>query len=163
MGNLEWKYADDPITEEIVGKIGQAMGIKFPKNYIECVKVNHGANVVPYCFDVEGIERVFGSLLSFDEGSSDYIVTDYDNYRATLSNGVIPFGIDPAGNLICFDYKNHNENLIVIFWEHEGVWEKEELIESEGITVEEAEEEARGNVFYVASTFTEFLKKLYDS
>ncbi len=36
-------------------------------------------------------------------------------------------------------------------------------MEGEGITVGEAEEVARGNVFYVASTFTEFLKKMYDS
>lgn len=163
MKNLEWKYADDPVTEEIIEKIGQAMGIKFPQYYIECAKVNHGANVIPYCFDVEGLERVFGSLLSFDEESSNYIVEDYNNYRATLPNGVIPFGIDPAGNLICFDYKNHEENPIIVFWEHEGAWEKEELMESEGITAEEAEEVARENVFYVASTFTEFLNKLYDS
>ena len=162
MKNLEWKYADDLVTEEIIGKIGKSMGIKFPKDYIECAKVNHGANVIPYCFDVEGIERVFGSLLSFEEGSSDYIVTDYNNYRATLPNGVIPFGIDPAGNLICFDYKNHADNPIVVFWEHEDAWEKEALMESEGITAEEAEEVARENVFYVASSFTDFLNKLHD-
>lgn len=162
MKKLEWKYADNPVTEEIVKKIGQSMGIKFPKDYIDCVKVNHGANVIPYCFDVEGIERVFGSLLSFDEESSDYIVKDYNNYRATLPNGVVPFGIDPAGNLICFDYKNHEEDPIVVFWEHEDAWEKEALMESEGITAEEAEEVARENVFYVASNFTEFLNKLHD-
>ncbi|QWG42503.1 SMI1/KNR4 family protein (plasmid) [Bacillus mycoides] len=162
MKNLEWKYADDLVTEEFVEKIGQSLGIKFPKDYIECAKVNHGANVIPYCFDVEGIERVFGSLLSFDEESSDYIVRDYNNYRATLPKDVVHFGIDPAGNLICFDYKNHEENPIVVFWEHEDAWEKEALMESEGITAGEAEEVARENVFFVANTFTEFLSKLHD-
>ncbi|PED05041.1 SMI1/KNR4 family protein [Bacillus pseudomycoides] len=162
MENLEWKYADDPVTEEIVKKIGHSMGIKFPKDYIDCAKVNHGANVIPYCFDVEGIERVFGSLLSFDEESSDYIVKDYNNYRATLPNGVVPFGIDPAGNLICFDYKSHKEDPIVVFWEHEGAWEKNALMESEEITAEEADEVARENVYYIANNFTEFLNKLHD-
>ncbi|HFK1455575.1 TPA: SMI1/KNR4 family protein [Bacillus cereus] len=162
MKNLEWKYADDSVTEEFVEKIGQSLGVEFPKDYIECAKVNHGANVIPYCFDVEGIERVFGALLSFDEESSDYIVRDYNNYRATLPRDVIPFGIDPAGNLICFDYKNHEENPIVVFWEHEDAWEKEALMESEGIMAEEAEKIARENVFYVANTLTEFLSKLHD-
>ncbi|MGQ0422168.1 SMI1/KNR4 family protein, partial [Bacillus sp. HC-Mk] len=55
MKNLEWKYADDSVTEEFMEKIGQSLGVEFPKDYIECAKVNHGANVIPYCFDVEGI------------------------------------------------------------------------------------------------------------
>ncbi|HDR7871966.1 MULTISPECIES: SMI1/KNR4 family protein [Bacillus] len=162
MGDIEWKYADDSVTEEFIRKIGGLMGIKFPKDYIDCAKENHGANVMPYCMDVEGIERVFGSLLSFDKESSDYIVNDYYNYRATLPNCVVPFGVDPAGNLICFDYKEHEENPIVVFWEHEGAWEKEALMKSEGITEEEAEEVARENLFYIAADFTEFLNKLYD-
>ena len=163
MKDLEWKYADDPVTGELIEKIiGQAMGIKFPHDYIECAKVNHGANVIPYRFDVEGIERAFGALLSFDEESSDNIVKEYDNYRDTLPNGIIPFGIDPSGNLICFDYKGHKEELIIVFWYHEGTWEKEMLTLEEGLTEEQAEERARENVFYVAATFTEFLDKLHD-
>ncbi|PGZ06488.1 1,3-beta-glucan synthase regulator, partial [Bacillus cereus] len=73
-----------------------------------------------------------------------------------------PFAFDPAGNLICFDYKNHKEDPIVVFWEHEGAWEKEALMASEGIKEEEAEERARENVFYIANDFTEFLNKLHD-
>ena len=26
---------------------------------------------------------------------------------------LIPFAFDPAGNLICFDYKNHEENQLL--------------------------------------------------
>ncbi|UOB66586.1 SMI1/KNR4 family protein, partial [Bacillus thuringiensis] len=44
----------------------------------------------------------------------------------------------------------------------EDAWEKEALMESEGITAEEAEKIARENVFFVANTFTEFLSKLHD-
>ncbi|MCB5904596.1 SMI1/KNR4 family protein, partial [Bacillus cereus] len=40
--------------------------------------------------------------------------------------------------------------------------EKETLMESEGITAEEAEERARENVFHIAKNFTEFLNKLHD-
>ncbi len=41
-------------------------------------------------------------------------------------------------------------------------WEKETLMESEGITAEEAEEVARENVCHIANNFTEFLNKLHD-
>ncbi|MBM7647504.1 hypothetical protein JOC78_000425 [Bacillus ectoiniformans] len=162
MTNLVWKYADDPVTGELIEKVGESLGVKFPHDYIECAKVNHGANVIPYRFDVEGIERAFGTLLSYDEESSDNLVEEYGNYRNTLPNDIIPFGVDPAGNLICFDYKGNTEEPTIVFWYHEGAWEKEMLMEEEGLTEEQAEERARENVFYVADTFTEFLDKLHD-
>ena len=48
----------------------------------------------------------------------------------------------------------------LLFWEHEDAWEKEALMESEGITAE-AENRKRKCIF-VANTFTEFLSKLHD-
>lgn len=82
--------------------------------------------------------------------------------KDTLPTKIIPFAFDPAGNLICFDYKDHEEDPIVVFWEHENAAEKEMLIREEGLTEEQAEERARENVFYVAGSFTEFLNKLHD-
>ncbi|ENQ3105348.1 SMI1/KNR4 family protein [Bacillus cereus] len=162
MNKIEWQFADEAVSEEYVKKVGKELGVDFPHEYVECVSKNNGANVEPELFDVQGIERVFGTLLSFDENSGEYIVDVYNDFNDILPIGLIPFAFDPAGNLICFDYKNHEENPIVVFWEYEGAWEKEELMRSEGITVEEAEEVARENVFYVASTFTAFLNKLHD-
>lgn len=75
---------------------------------------------------------------------------------------MIAFANDPAGNLVCFDYKGHENNPIIVFWDHENAGEKEMLMEEEGLTEEQAEERARENVFYVAATFTEFLDKLHD-
>ncbi|MEI4803435.1 SMI1/KNR4 family protein [Bacillus sp. FJAT-51639] len=162
MSKVEWQFADEAVSEDFVKKIGNDIGVKFPKDYIKCVAINNGANVEPELFNVNNRERVFGTLLSFDENGDEYIVDVYNDYSDTLPKELIPFAFDPAGNLICFDYKNHEEDPIVVFWEHEDAWEKEALMESEGITAEEAEEVARENVFYVASTFTEFLNKLHD-
>ncbi|MDC2866677.1 SMI1/KNR4 family protein [Bacillus sp. BP-3] len=160
--DLKWEFADSRIEESEIKNFGAKLGIEFPDEYIECVKINGGAIVSPSEFDVQGKERMFGCLYSFDKNSSENIYDAYDARKETLPEGVIPFANDPAGNLICFDYKNHEEDPIVVFWEHEDAWEKEALMESEGITAEEAEEVARENVFYVASTFTEFLNKLHD-
>ncbi|MGR5911865.1 SMI1/KNR4 family protein [Bacillus cereus] len=57
------------------------------------------------------------------------------------------FAIVPSGNLICFDYKNYEENPIVIYGEHEGAWEEKVLIEGEGITTEEVEKVSEGFLF----------------
>ncbi|HFU7057193.1 MULTISPECIES: SMI1/KNR4 family protein [Bacillus] len=162
MRKVEWQFADEAVNEDLVREISNKIGFKFPIDYIKCVAVNNGANVEPELFNVNNHERIFGTLLSFNENSDEYIVDVYSDFIDTLPKELFPFAFDPAGNLICFDYKNHEEDPIVVFWEHEGAWEKETLMESEGITAKEAEEVARENVFYIANNFTEFLNKLHD-
>ena len=162
MSHIEWDNPDKLVSRHYVLEVARKMGVHFPQDYIECVLENNGASAEPEAFDVNEVERVFGSLLSYDEKRIENILKIYENYKGTIPNQVIPFAIDPSGNLICFDYKNHEENPIVVFWEHEDAWEKEALMESEGITAEEAEKIARENVFFVANTFTEFLSKLHD-
>ncbi|KEZ53657.1 hypothetical protein GS18_0201355 [Metabacillus indicus] len=160
MKNLEWEYADSETSEAEIIDIGLRLGYSFPQDYIDCVKINGGASVIPEAFNVGTVERCFGSLFSFDEVSSEYIVKKYEIYKGFLPKKVFPIACDPAGNLICFDYES-NESPIVVFWEHENAAEKELLI-TDGLTEEEAEKRARKNIVYVAATFTEFLDKLHD-
>ena len=162
MRKIEWQFADEPVSEEEVEKIGDEMGFEFPKDYRSCVTVNNGANVEPHLFNIGNRQKVFGTLLSYEKGNDEYIVDVYNCYRNTLPNGVVPFAFDPSGNLICFDYKEHKDNPIVVFWEHEEAWEKEMLMDEEGLTKEQGEQRARENVFYAAATFTEFLDLLYE-
>jgi len=162
MSTIEWQFADEPVSEDYAKKIGDDLGFNFPKDYISCVAINNGANVEPDLFNVGKREKVFGTLLSYDKDNDEFIVDVYNSYRNTLPNGVVPFAFDPAGNLICFDYKDHEGNPIVVFWEHENAGEKEMIMREEGLTEDQAEKRARENVFYVAATFTEFLDKLHD-
>ena len=162
MSIIEWQFADEPVSEDYVEKIGNDLGFKLPKDYISCVAINNGANVEPELSNVGNREKVFGTLLSYDKDNDEFIVDVYNSYRGTLPNGLVPFAFDPAGNLICFDYKDHEDSPIVVFWEHENAGEKEMLMLEDGLTETEAEERARENVFYVAATFTEFLDKLHD-
>lgn len=160
--DLEWEYADAEVSETKIKEIGLQLGFQLHQDYIDCVKINGGASVLPEEFKVGNVERCFGSLFSFDEESSEYIVKKYEIYKPTLPQKVFPIAIDPAGNLICLDYKNNTENPIVVFWEHENAGEKEMLMHQEGLTEAQVEELARENVFFVANTFTEFLSKLHD-
>lgn len=160
--DLEWEYADAEVSETKIKEIGLQLGFQLPQDYIDCVKINGGASVLPEEFNVGNVERCFGSLFSFDEESSEYIVKKYEIYKLALPQNVFPIAIDPAGNLICLDYKNNTENPIVVFWEHENAGEKEMLMHQEGLTEAQVEELARENVFYIADTFTDFLSKLHD-
>ncbi|WP_283750453.1 SMI1/KNR4 family protein [Bacillus cereus] len=160
--DLEWEYADAEVSETKIKEIGLQLGFQLPQDYIDCVKINGGASVLPEEFNVGNVERCFGSLFSFDEESSEYIVKKYEIYKPTLPQNVFPIANDPAGNLICLDYKNNTENPMVVFWEHENAGEKEMLMRQEGLTEAQVEELARENVFYIADTFTDFLSKLHD-
>ncbi|WP_430482696.1 SMI1/KNR4 family protein [Rossellomorea marisflavi] len=162
MSKIVWQFADQAVSEEYVKKTGSELGYELPEDYIECVALNNGANVEPDLFHVGTIEKVFGTLLSYDQDNDEYIVDVFNSYKAALPNGLVPFAFDPAGNLLCFDYKIHESNPAIVFWEHENAWEKEMLMKDEGLTEEQAEERARENVYYVATTFSEFLDKLHD-
>lgn len=162
MSKINWRSWDEPVTKKEVENVEGKLGVKFPSDYIEVAMNYNGAHVSPELFQVEGKEKVFGTLLTYDSEDDEYILEVFNDYKDTLPKRIIPFAFDPSGNLICFDYKNHGDNPIVVFWEHENASEKEMLMEEEGLTEEQAEERARENVFYVAATFTEFLDKLYD-
>ncbi|YCA42408.1 SMI1/KNR4 family protein [Bacillus sp. JZ8] len=162
MSNVTWRSGDEPVSRQFIEEIANKIGVVFPEDYIVCVMENNGARVSPEIFNVGEKERVFGMLLTFDQDDNESLYNIYKGYQDTLPDFIIPFAIDPAGNLICFDYKNHEKNPIVVFWEHEDAWEKEILMKEEGLSEEEAEEAARENIFYVANTFTEFLQKLYE-
>ena len=164
MSDIKWRSWDEPVTKEEVEHVGKKLGVKFPSDYIEVAMNYNGAHVSPELFQVEGKEKVFGTLLTYDNEDDEYILEVFSDYNDTLPKKIIPFAFDPSGNLICFDYKAHKGSLspIIVFWEHENAGEKEVLMLEEGLTEEQAEERARENISYVAATFTEFLEKLYD-
>ncbi|MGI8277119.1 SMI1/KNR4 family protein [Bacillus mycoides] len=160
--DLTWPVPDEPVSAEYIYEVGKQMDFIFPSDYVECAITNNGSAVLPYKFEVDGVTRVFGTLLSYDTDSSEYIVKVYRTYATTIPKELVPFTFDPAGNLICFDYKNAKNNPVVVFWEHENAGEKEMLMRQEGLTEAQVEELARENVFYIADTFTDFLSELHD-
>ncbi|MED1058862.1 SMI1/KNR4 family protein [Bacillus mycoides] len=160
--DLTWPVPDEPVSAEYIYEVGKQMDFIFPSDYVECAITNNGSAVLPYKFEVDGVTRVFGTLLSYDTDSSEYIVKVYRTYATTIPKELVPFAFDPAGNLICFDYKNAKNNPVVVFWGHENAGEKEMLMRQEGLTEAQVEELARENVFYIADTFTDFLSELHD-
>lgn len=61
-----------------------------------------------------------------------------------LIEKVIPFAEDPFGNLLCFDYRNDDQPIIV-FWEHEKAFN-----DKESATI------------YLCDTFTKLMLMLHE-
>ena len=73
---------------------------------------------------MNGTFRVSGTLHSYSKDSSENIIKGFQDYVSNLLDRIVPFAFDPAGNLMCFDNKNHEDNPILVFWEHENAAEK---------------------------------------
>jgi hypothetical protein len=148
MSNVTWIGVNKKkeITDENIQKVEQYFNIKFPMDFVECVKKKYDSGYPrPKIFDVPGQdENVFSKLLTFDLESRNSIIQVYNDIKDRLANKSISFfGKDSFGNHLCFDYRNSPESPTVVFWEHE----------------EDNIEEA---IYPVCSTFTELLASLRD-
>ncbi|WLR43226.1 SMI1/KNR4 family protein [Bacillus carboniphilus] len=161
--DIIWEYAESKVSKDDVEKIGIQLGFLLPQDYIDCVSVNGGASVSPQEFKVGNVERCFGGLFSFNEESSENIVKMYQLVKERLPKRMLPIADDPAGNLICFDFKDHEDNPSIVFWNHEIVWGIDELMEEENLTEEQAEERVREDISFVADSFTDLINSLYAS
>ena len=142
--DVEWFFSHEPVGEQDIAAIESLLNIRFPKDYIECAKNNHGGNPSHQIYDFDGHqEAVLNSLLSLNPRESNYILDVYNNVKDRLANGVYPFADDPFGNLICFDYRNNDDISAVVFWDHELCHE----------SLEKA-------INPICKTFTEFLLRL---
>lgn len=144
---VEWKYTTDPVGIDEIGKAEKAMGVKFPKDYVECAKTNHQGHPSPDKFDCEKRKGlVFNYLYSLKEGDSDYIVDVYKSYQdGRMEKGLVPFADDPGGDEICFDYRKDKNNPSVVYWDHEIAFDDPE-----------------GAISYVCDSFSDLIEKLYE-
>lgn len=157
---VKWNYEDEKISMNEIMEVENMWGVKLPKDYIECAIYNHGGSPEPEEFLVEGRQRVFGCLLSYDKDSPDNILKVYNGIKERLPEKIFPFGCDPAGNYICFDYRKSNNNPRIIFWDHElGVMESDYSQEQlKLIDLKEVQERA---IKPISCSFGEFLNSLF--
>jgi len=143
--SIRWISENDIVKESIIEKVESILGVKFPNDYIEIIIKNNGGYPKPNRFNLNGNEEVFNNLLSFDEEDCSNIINTYNDTKDRLIEKIIPFAEDPFGNMICFDYRNNNQPVIV-FWEHEIAFnDKEKAIK------------------YICNSFSDLLSILHES
>ncbi|SFC85380.1 SMI1 / KNR4 family (SUKH-1) [Bacillus sp. 491mf] len=145
MNGITWiGTSKKTIADTQIQQVEQYFGIRFPNDFIECVKQHNGGHPRPKVFCIEGQEdSSFSNLLTFDLESQYSIIQRYENIKDRLVDRVYPFGRDSFGNFLCFDYRNGHQSPTVVFWDHE-------------------EEEMEKAIFPVCSSFTELLNSLRD-
>lgn len=143
--NLRWICENESVETTTISKVEYIFGIEFPRDYVECIIKNNGGYPKPNRFNLNGNEEVFNNFLSFDEEDSINIINAYNDVKDRLIEKVIPFAEDPFGNLLCFDYRN-NEQPIIVFWEHEKAFNNKE-----------------NAISFICNTFSELLNMLHES
>ncbi|MGQ7856667.1 SMI1/KNR4 family protein [Pedobacter sp. WC2501] len=133
--------------------------MRFPSDYKDIVLAYNAATPSPNAIDTSRqTGKAFGELLNFNLGAEENIITLYEELKSKIPEKVFPITMDPAGNFLCYDFRDDEANPKVVRWDHEQkfVIEKKELI---------AEDHERESDYYhldlVADSLTETLAKLH--
>ena len=119
MSELTWKVVRPLQDRAPIRKLEEIIGIILPDDYVKCVMNNNAGYPTLEKFEtVNGMERIFNNLLSFDEKKNVNIFNTYNSIFALTGNKMLlPIAEDPFGNYICIDFSN--SEMKVVFWEHE--------------------------------------------
>lgn len=109
-----WKYKIELKDASVFSRLEKQLGIPFPADLKKLIIEANGATPAKYNFMAGNDERVFGAVLSFneDEREADSV---FDAIATVNDKSLIPFGVDPFGNYICWAADSGE----VVFWDHE--------------------------------------------
>ena len=103
------EYSFDKIDDESIKRVENKLGYKFPKSFIELLKIRNGGEIKDYECWMTGIYGI-----SKEENNSKSLENRYDFWinEWEYPKTAIPFGdTQSAGHdLYCFDYSNLNQN-----------------------------------------------------
>lgn len=111
---ITWKYKIDVADPNVFEEIASERKISFPAELKNFILNANAAIPSNYNFMVGSNERVLGAILSFNRNESD-IDTVFTALSVIDDSNLIPFGIDPFGNYICYSLKDN----MIVFWDHE--------------------------------------------
>lgn len=142
---VEW-IGGTKITEEQLILVQEQLSITYPEDFREFILKNSGAGPFPHSYNFEGRdEAVLNNIFDFDLETEYNVIEEYGFIKDRIAEDVFPFGRDPFGNFICFDYRKDSTSPTVVFWDHE------------------LSREDSDNLKLICNTFTEFIDKLYEA
>lgn len=111
--NIEWKYKID-LKENSISVIESKYGIVIPKDLQKLLEIANAATPSVTKFMVKVDEKLLGAILSFnpDEKEADSFESAM---QLNFDKEIVPFGIDPFGNYICYNTSNGK----IVFYDHE--------------------------------------------
>ena len=130
---ITWKYKIELSDTSVFEEIEKERGIILPEELKKLILEANAATPSNFNFMVGNNERVLGAILSFNRGESD-VDSAFSAFSAIDDSNLVPFGIDPFGNYICYSLKDGT----IVFWDHE-----------------------MGNTAFAGASLTDFIKSLY--
>lgn len=112
--DITWKYKIDIVNDAVFDEIAKQRKVIIPNEFIEFIKETNAATPSKYNFMLGNTEKVLGAILSFNKDDTD-VDSVYSALDCIKKSNIIPFGIDPFGNYICYDLELNK----VVFWDHE--------------------------------------------
>jgi hypothetical protein len=113
---LNWSKGRGASSVDDIKEFENAHEIEFPQKYKDIAIESNGGYPEKNIFDAGSRkECVFEALLNWDKSKKANIYFWVDVVDVPK---IIPFGRDPFGNVICFDFSNSQDPKIT-FWDHE--------------------------------------------
>jgi SMI1 / KNR4 family (SUKH-1) len=111
-----WQH-EMPLDPAKLQAVESRWGIRFPRDYVDCVLRHQGKSPSPDTYRYgDGESSVVNSLLHFENSPNWYNIEAAQ--RAMQMTGppcdIYVFAEDPMGNLICFDYRAGGEPAVVL-------------------------------------------------
>jgi hypothetical protein len=123
---IEWQNASvDPLPENVLRGAELLFGVKFPDDYRECLRINHGGHPEPRDFIIRGGTAYWGScfavLLSLDWRRPENVWSVLSSLAVDgqLPLGLFPIAEDGGGDFICLDFRDDLAAPSVVYWSHE--------------------------------------------
>lgn len=156
---------DNKSTYNDLQNLEEALEVKFTQQFKDMFVKYSGGMPEPNCFTINGKEKVFGGLLTFDSESNDSIIKTYMRNGTRILSGLVPFAFEPSGDYICLNYVytvKENEPSITYFY-HEQACDKNQLIkENKHISTNEMVDKMTNCLYPIADTLEDFLDSLHD-
>lgn len=112
--NIEWKYKID-LVDNAIPDMSKKYNITIPNELAKFIEKTNAATPSKTKFMLKVDEKILGAVLSFNPGEKEA-----DSFESAMNikfdEGIIPFGIDPFGNYICYGTSQGN----IVFFDHEN-------------------------------------------
>ncbi|ALB68748.1 SMI1/KNR4 family protein [Cronobacter dublinensis] len=142
---------NSPIADEAISDFEKKVDLLLPDDYKEFLKTYNGGQPVPNAFRFYA-ERDDGSsvdwFLSLGKEKYSNLQKYYQNFKERIPADFLPIAHDAGGNLIIL--ANNEENTGIYFWDHE-------------YEADEGEVPTMDNVYFIAKSFSDFLKNLHET
>lgn len=111
--SIEWKYKID-LADGAIATISGKYNVTIPGDLVNLLEKANAATPSKTKFMQKVDEKILGAILSFNPGE-----VEADSFETAMNIGfekdIVPFGIDPFGNYICYSVKDGS----IVFFDHE--------------------------------------------